>query len=325
MTVGASTLPQPLCAFDIRSDGQVLIVADIASPIDQQDVVYRWLHFDLATAGLEGWCHVTLPPLAARALLAVKTRPHVENHEEGLIATFRGVNFNEGAELEDMVSLRLWMTDRLVVTVRRERVFAMEDLANQMRSHDAPPTPARLVARVTEHLVARIEQISLDLELRTDQLEEAVYDNDSRDVTTLAPLRRSVIKLRRHIGPMTDALKSLATIETVLIPKKLRHRLRDTANRATRSVEEVHEVTDRLIALSQHVDLNNDTRLAHNGYVLSVIAAIFLPLGFLTGLFGVNVGGMPGVDSDLGFLILCVAMVVIGAFGYVILRWLRWF
>ncbi len=317
--------PQPLCAFDVHTDGHAEPVLDISSPIDHQDVVYRWLHFDLAAAGLDDWCHATLPPLASRALLAAKTRPHVENHEEGLIATFRGVNLNEGAEVEDMVSLRLWMTERLVVTIRRQRVFAMEDLATQMRAGDAPPTPARLVARVTEALVARIEEISLDLELRTDQLEEAVYDNDSRDVTTLAPLRRSVIKLRRHIGPMTDALTSLATTETVLIPKKLRHRLRDTANRATRSVEEVHEVTDRLIALGQHIDLNNDTRLARNSYVLSVIAAIFLPLGFLTGLFGVNVGGMPGVDSDLGFVILCAAMVAIGALSYIFLRWLKWF
>ena len=144
-------------------------------------------------------------------------------------------------------------------------------------------------------------------------------------MTTLAPLRRSVIKLRRHIGPMSDALKSLATIETVLIPKKLRHRLRDTANRATRSVEEVHEVSDRLMALGQHIDLNNDTRLARNSYVLSVVAAIFLPLGFLTGLFGVNVGGMPGVDSELGFLVLCLAMAAVGGLGYLILRWIKWF
>ncbi|WP_296431797.1 CorA family divalent cation transporter [Yoonia sp.] len=317
--------PEPLSAFDVLHDGTAVIVSDTSAAFDQTRCAYRWLHFDLATQGLTEWCAAMLPPLAGRALLATKTRPHVEINDDGLLATFRGVNFNEGAALEDMVSLRLWMTDKLVVTVRKDRVFAMEDLAKQMLTTDVPPTPARLVARVTENLVARIEQVSLDLELRTDQLEEAIYDNDSGDVTTLAPLRRSVIKLRRHIGPMSDALKSLATIETVLISKKLRHRLRDTANRATRSVEEVHEVSDRLIALGQHIDLNNDTRLARNSYVLSVIAAIFLPLGFLTGLFGVNVGGMPGVDSELGFLILCLAMATVGGVGYLILRWIKWF
>ena len=317
--------PKPLSAFDIMHDGTAVTVADIASSIDSETCAFRWLHFDLSTPGLTAWCADVLPPLAGRALLATKTRPHIEINDDGLLATFRGVNFNEGAELEDMVSLRLWMTDKLVVTVRKDRVLAMEDLAKQMLTTDVPPTPARLVARVTENLVARIEQVSLDLELRTDQLEEAIYDNASSDATTLAPLRRSVIKLRRHIGPMSDALKSLTTIDTVLIPKKLRHRLRDTANRATRSVEEVHEVSDRLIALGQHIDLSNDTRLARNSYVLSVIAAIFLPLGFLTGLFGVNVGGMPGVDSELGFLILCLAMAVVGGLGYLILRWIKWF
>ena len=98
----------------------------------------------------------------------------------------------KGQALEDMVSLRLWMTDKLVVTVRKDRVFAMEDLAKQMLTTDVPPTPARLVARVTENLVARIEQVSLDLELRTDQLEEAIYDNDSggrHNPCPLAPQR----------------------------------------------------------------------------------------------------------------------------------------
>ena len=43
-------------------------------------------------------------------------------------------------------------------------------------------------------------------------------------------------------------------------------------------------------------------------FVLAIISAVFLPLGFLTGLFGVNVGGMPGVDSSVAFTLLSLAM-----------------
>jgi zinc transporter len=66
-------------------------------------------------------------------------------------------------------------------------------------------------------------------------------------------------------------------------------------------------------------------RLERNGYRLSVVAAIFLPLGFLTGLFGVNVGGMPGVQSGHAFLLLCIGMAVIGVVSAAVMRWLRWF
>ncbi|MEZ5894682.1 MAG: CorA family divalent cation transporter, partial [Parvularculaceae bacterium] len=50
-----------------------------------------------------------------------------------------------------------------------------------------------------------------------------------------------------------------------------------------------------------------------NMMVLSVVAAIFLPLSFITGLFGINVGGMPGVDSAAAFWIVLGVCAAIGA------------
>ena len=46
-------------------------------------------------------------------------------------------------------------------------------------------------------------------------------------------------------------------------------------------------------------------------YVLSIVAAMFLPLGFLTGLLGTNLGGIPGAQSPVGFLAFTFLMVVI--------------
>lgn len=45
-------------------------------------------------------------------------------------------------------------------------------------------------------------------------------------------------------------------------------------------------------------------------YVLSVVAAIFLPLGFVTGLLGINVGGIPGTEWPWSFTVVCVALLV---------------
>jgi zinc transporter len=59
-------------------------------------------------------------------------------------------------------------------------------------------------------------------------------------------------------------------------------------------------------------------------YVLSIVAAIFLPLGFFTGLMGINVGGMPRVEDGEAFWVvvaMCVGlMLVLG----VIFRWKKW-
>ena len=46
--------------------------------------------------------------------------------------------------------------------------------------------------------------------------------------------------------------------------------------------------------------------------LLSVVAAVFLPLSLVTGLLGMNVGGIPGTQSPLAFAIICISLVVIG-------------
>ncbi len=314
----------PVSAYDIWPDGSARAADDnTATPC--AGAALRWIHTDLTTPGLEEWCEANLPPLAGRTLLAARTRPRVDTHDDGLVITLRGINLNEGEEVEDMVSLRLWVTPTLIVSARKMRIFALDDLRDQIARNDAPPTAARMIARITESLIDRIETVSLDLEDRTSDMEIAVYDNNEGAPPELSRLRRSVITLRRHIGPLSDALAHLAIIDTPIIEKSFRNRLRHTANRAKRSVDEVHEVAERLNALSQHIDMHLDARLARNGYVLSVIAAIFLPLGFLTGLFGVNVAGMPGIDNSHAFAILTGAMAVIGVLLYLVLRLIRWF
>ena len=59
-------------------------------------------------------------------------------------------------------------------------------------------------------------------------------------------------------------------------------------------------------------------------FVLSILSAVFLPISFVTGLFGVNVGGMPGVDSPLAFALLVAGLIVATTAMLAIFRWRRW-
>lgn len=319
-----SPAPRPLFVFDILPDGTAQAAAGVFAPVVAGG--YRWMHFDLGDPGLDGWAEAALPRLAARTLLAPKTRPRVDSDDDGaLVIALRGINLNAGAEEADMVSLRMWVTETLVVTVRRDRVFAVEEIRAQVDTGDAPPSPARLVARIVEGLVDRIEAVADELEDIADDLEDDVYENGRTPLRALSPLRRKVIKLRRHVAPLSDALQDLGQVKTPLIKGAMKNRLRESANRCTRALEELAEVHDRLGAMADHLDMAQAARLENNGYRLSVAAAIFLPLGIITGLFGVNVGGMPGVDHPHAFWWLTASMVVLAVAVYVIFRLRRWF
>lgn len=313
----------PIFARDIFADGSSRPAPDDApTPID--GATYRWIHIDLSDGALSRWCAKHLPAQAARTLLAAKTRPRVDVDGDGLVLTLRGINMNDGFEQADMVSLRMWVTATLVVTVRRQPVFAMTDMHTQMDADDAPSTTMKLVAQVAANLVARVETVSLSLEDLVDDLENQVYEDKRVLTRDLAPSRRQAIKMRRHIGPMADALRNLSYVETQMIPASLRLQLRDTASSARRALEELSEVQDRLTALVDHLDMAQASRLERNGYRLSVAAGIFLPLGFMTSLFGVNLGGIPGLENPDAFWLFTSAMVIFGIVIGIVLKLRRW-
>lgn len=91
--------------------------------------------------------------------------------------------------------------------------------------------------------------------------------------------------------------------------------------------DHVTRYVEGLDALRERAAVTNDelsTRLAEamnrRMYILSVVAAVFLPLGLITGLLGVNVGGLPGTHNEWGFWIVTGLLGVIGGLTMWILR-----
>lgn len=315
----------PICAFDIGPDGQ-------AYPVDESwpNTVpaisdgYRWLHFDLADPALEAWTNEALPSLAACALRQSETRPRCDLFEDGLLLNLRGVNLNPGNDPEDMVSLRVWVRPGLIVSARIRKVWAADAVRELVAAGEAPASIGDFLNLLTYELGKRIERVSLDLEEETDALEERLLEVSSGLSGDLVMLRQSVIKLRRFVRPQCEALSDLSQWESPLVDQGHRDLLRETANRAIRTIEALDAIAERLTAMQDHLETRHATALGRNSYVLSVAAAIFLPLGFLTGLFGINVGGMPGVDSPYGFVMVTVASCIIGVLLFVVFRLKKW-
>ncbi|MGB5558292.1 MAG: zinc transporter ZntB [Paracoccaceae bacterium] len=316
----------PIAAFDIANGGKATpIVGPHLTPEPTPGSTYRWLHFDIADPGLASWVALHLPPVAAAALLQPETRPRCDMHDGGLILNLRGINMNTGADSDDMVSLRLWVTETLIVSARVRRVFAADDLREEMATGSGPVNTAEWLCALSKSLTDRIELASLDLDDQTSALEDDLMTGGAENSSALMPLRRQAIRLRRYVGPQREALDRLSLVDAPMIGPTERVKLREIANRTMRSVEELEASALRLQVLQEHVHAQRAEAMSRNGFLLSIVAAIFLPLGFLTGLFGVNVAGMPGSDSPWAFAALSGGMLVIGLALYIYVRHLRWF
>jgi zinc transporter len=102
-------------------------------------------------------------------------------------------------------------------------------------------------------------------------------------------------------------------------------RIRETADELIRHIEDLDAVRERAALAHEELVNHLSEQLNRRMFLLSVVTVVFLPLGFLTGLFGINVGGIPGAQSSWGFAGFCIGVGAVGA-GIVLLfkrnRWL---
>ncbi len=276
---------------------------------------FSWVHLHRDAEETKSWLAAHGPDrFVVEALTEDETRPRCTIHGEGALLNLRGVNLNPGAEPEDMVSVRLWIEKSRVIGVWLRPLSAVRDMFDAIERKQAPRSPGDLVAKLALRLADRAEPVIAALNERLDALEESLLNEAVEfNRTQLAEIRRSAIVLRRYMFPQRDALWTLETEELDWISERDRSRIREAAERVTRLAEELDAIRDRAqIVHDQIADLRAETLNKHM-LLLSVVAAIFLPLGLLTGLLGINVGGIPGAESQWSFFIVCAAIAGIAA------------
>lgn len=314
-----------LYAYDITRDGtSTERDPNLLSTCVRPQGGYRWVHLDLAHEGAEPWIVSQADALVASSLTLEDTRPRCNRHNGGLLLILRGVNLNPAADPEDMVSIRLWIHDGLIISVRRSKLMAIVALRESIDAGNAPTSIGEFVTELAHGMTERMTPVIDDLADELDALEETSLDEPQGLRSRLAELRRTIIKLRRYVGPQREALGRLGAEGKQHLNEEAQISLRETVDRITRLVEDMDSIRERCGILNDQLADQRAEEMNRNMMVLSVVAAIFLPLGFLTGLLGVNVGGIPGTDSPIAFSVLCAAMMAIGVTITLFFKKLKW-
>jgi zinc transporter len=287
-----------------------------------------WLNLDYSVPDVERWLglHSQIDPVIRDALLDGDPRPRAAAHGDALLLIIRGINVNEGAAPEDMLSIRIWVEPCRVVTLRHRKSRSLKAIAADL-DRGAGPTgvgelTVRLVERVLEHVVIRVDALGDDIAACEDQvLVETRGDLRSQ----LADQRRRAIALRRFLAPQRDAFAKLAQIQLPWLPATARSRIAQAADRMTRTVEELDAARDRAAVTQEELQSKIGEATNRRLYVLSIITAVFLPLGFVCSLLGVNVGGVPLQHDDWAFWALCGMIAVVVAVQIWFFRRRGWF
>jgi zinc transporter len=233
---------------------------------------------------------------------------------------------NPDAEPEDMVSIRIWLQEQRMITIRQRRILAAQDVKSTLQAGKGPSSLIYVLIDIITQLADRIADFVNQMESRMDQYETAIgLQNPIELRSQISELRRQSAVVRRFLAPQRDALDTLQQPSNKSFSDSHRYAIREETDRMIRSVEDLDLVRERALVAQEEL-INLAAQEQNNRmYVLSIIAAVFLPITFISGVFGMNVAGLPGTNTPTAFLIVCIAMIALSIGTLLWLRFKGWF
>jgi zinc transporter len=313
------------CLMDGKGGANVLSWEDVIQLKSEQGPI--WLHFDYESPEAVEWMtnKSGLDEVSASALLTEESRPRATPIGGGMLVALRGVNLNPGSEPEDMVAVRVWLDEKRVISTRKRKLLSESDIVKSFEEKQGPKTTGEFIVDLSERLISRMEGTVEDIEERVAQMEEEVITSENHNLRTrLSAIRREAIMLRRYLAPQREAMIKLQAENLSWLTNNDKLRLRETTDRIIRYIEDLDSVRDRAAVTQEELVNRLSEQMNTRMYVLSLVAAVFLPLGFLTGLLGINVGGIPGAENQFAFLVFILMLVGVVILQIVVFKKKKW-
>jgi len=286
-----------------------------------------WSHFERSPDNLSSIIALGVGQHDAASLLDETTRPQLHRSgTNGILLFLRAINLNPDSDPEDMVSLRFWCNGEKLVTVMNRKVQAVKFVLDKVLEEGSSLTSVNEVFQALIYqTMLRIERHVAKLTEQIESLEERLDNNKDVSQSEVSDLKRSTSRLWRFMHPQLDSLKKLAAVELDWFDNSLKYAFKEFVDTMSYYNEELSLISERCEILSSEISGKINAKVNRNLYIISIISVIFLPLSFITGLLGINVGGIPAANADNGFMLVMILMLVIFAIQVVLLKIFKWF
>ncbi|MCI0572114.1 MAG: hypothetical protein L0Y66_15270 [Myxococcaceae bacterium] len=281
----------------------------------------RWLHILRDTPGWEQLLRdgCGLDEESLRALGRQHPRALVE--EEAEDALFLVLELSS-PEQPSGVELRVWVSPQMLISLARGPRPALQTEWEKLHRGRGPRSIGELMVALAGDTLALAQLRSVGLDERLADLELVSEKERLVPMERLRRLRVELISQRRYLTLVHDALLRVLLLEPHFLRPQLRT-LRTLSRQAFTLLAELEALLERARALQEEANAREGARTQRALYLLTVISGIFLPLTFITGLLGANVGGIPLRENPWGFGVLSVLLLLFGVVEWQVLRKLR--
>ena len=233
--------------FDGNGGGTPLTEEHVSKHTKNHEL--SWVHLDADHPNTVSWLEeeiAYLDPFIINALLEEGTRPRVVQINEGVLLILRGVNLNENADPEDMVSIRLWIDKHRIISVRRRKMKAVVDMEDKIKAGKGPKNAGDFVCMLALRLFERIEPVLSALDEATDDIEEKVLEEADTSLREgIIDVRKQAIMFRRYMAPQRDAIGSLRMTDLSWLDEIHKRNLQEAYHHLMRYVEDLDAVRER--------------------------------------------------------------------------------
>ncbi len=245
--------------------------------------------------------------LAIEDTLSPRTRVKLEEYPGQLFLVIRAIRFDTSTpdpyDLET-ANLYCFLGGNALVTVHSEAVRAVSEMQHRLeRSPDLLKRGVEMLLHgILDHTVDEYLPIVDRVDDIVDDLEESIFDKfDDSAIHEIFRVKRLVVQVRRHLGPLREVLNILTNRPQTCIEPSAQVYFRDVYDHTIRIVESVESTRDLLTSVLDTYLSQASNRLNKSMKSLSVVATISLPLVVIGGMFGMNFVHIPMASHPLGF------------------------
>lgn len=284
----------------------------LAGKVNDDQMV--WMHLDYSSDDCTPMLQdIGIPEVAIEGLVRPDSRPRTMVKREGTILILRGVNLNPGNNPEDMVSLRFWIENNRLITLRQRKIQSAREIRLELEKGNGPENLHDLILALIENMADRISDyvdlLEENIAIHEANIEVGSASSLRRDV---ADIRRQAAAVRRYLAPQRDALDIFYLQAKRILTEEDALYIHEQSDRIIRNVEDLDLIREKSLLLQDELLNRLAQDQAARMYLLSVVSVIFMPVTFLTGVFGMNVAGLPGLENPRAFYVVLALMLLVG-------------
>jgi len=270
-------------------------------------------------------------PLAIEDCVSTKIHPpKVDDFGEYLFIIVHGINYAVESEIVETAELAIFLGAHFVVSSHNFPLYSIEAVRHMVEDNGRPMRKGAdflshaLIDALIDNVTPTIDKMT---ELAEGAEEEVIQNPQQSTLEAILKLKRSAVHLHRVIAPQREVLNRMSRGDFRVIREDARIFYRDIYDHIVRIEDlnqSVRDMTDNALAtyLSSVANRQNEVMK-----VLSVVAAIFLPLTLLVGIYGMNFENMPELKSPWGYyavLGFIVSAIIIVMWQFWSRGWINW-